>query len=100
MTEIKATKNGKHYRLEANYHADNSITCAAISALICTLAGAAELNEEAKCVYKKLDYGHAIVQYIATGETAEEDMRIILLGLMQMEAKYPEAIKVEQNIFE
>lgn len=99
MTEIKATVSGKHYRIEAKNHADNTNTCAIISAFICTLAGAAQLNPEAKSVHTKLEPGDAMVQYIATGDTAEEDMRIILLGLIRLEADFPDAIHVEQNIF-
>lgn len=87
-------------RLEVHHHADSDVLCAVISAFVCTLAGAAELNAEAKCVYSKLDYGSSVVQYIAQGETAEEDMRIILLGLLQLETQYPDSVKVEQNIFE
>ena len=99
MTEIKATLTDKHFRLEANYHSADKVTCAAISALICTLAGAAQINKEAVDAYTKLEPGHAIIQYVAKGETAEEDMRLILLGLMQIEAQYPGSVHVEQNIF-
>lgn len=99
MTEVRASVSGKHYRLEIDNHAPDSRICAGISALATTLEGAVVNNPEAQCVYRRTEHGCFRIEWIAEGDTAEEDMRIILLGLMQIAQTYPGTVNITQNIF-
>ena len=100
MTEITATVNNKHYRLEVNNHADSKEACHYVSALVYTLEGACFNNEKAFCHYSRLEPGYALIEYIAGDELAEEDFIVVLTGLMQAQKTFPEQIKINQNIFE
>lgn len=99
MTEIQATVNNNHYRLQVSNHADDSRVCAAVSALVQTLEGALINHDSAVCHYSKLEPGDASIEFIAQDEYPAEDMRCILIGLMQLQKTYPDKIVLIQNIF-
>ena len=100
MTEITATVNNRHYRLEVNNHADSHDACLAVSTLVFTLEEMAFNNDSAYCHYSTLEPGYALIEYIAGDELAEEDFIVILAGLMSVQRTYPDQITIEQNIFE
>lgn len=99
MTEITVTAKDNHYRLEAEYHADDSRICAGISAILYALEGALINNADVKVHYSKLEPGHAVIEYLSAADTAEEDMRMALIGLLQIEKSHPDSIKIVQDMF-
>lgn len=99
MTKIKATVKDDHFHFSFIDHAGDSRVCTAISTLICTLSGALLNDPEAVRVDKQIGYGDTTISWIAKGERAREDAYFTLIGLLQLEAEYPESVKVEQNIF-
>jgi len=98
MTQVKVNISSNHITFSFLNHADSSRVCTAISTLACTLANAVEHNPEAVCVYQKMEPGYTKIEYIAQGDSAAEDARVILIGLLALEADYPEDVRVEQNI--
>lgn len=99
MTKITAKQNGKHIVVKANEHADRSDICTAISTLFCTLDGAIRNNEDAVCWYSDLQPGHSRVEFLATGELAMEDLRMAVIGFLQLQESFPDSVSVDQNIF-
>ena len=99
-----ATVSGNHrnhYRLEVNNHASSTEICAAVSALVYALAGAVINNDEVITHYETLEPGHAVVDYgvnAGHGTRADEDMRCVLIGLMQVQKAYPDEIVIVENI--
>lgn len=98
MTEIVANRFNNHYRLEATGHADDHDTCVMVSALVQTLLVAVMNNPKVHVCYPTLDEGHVLIEYLAEDETGEEDMRCILIGLIQLAADHPDGVNVVQNI--
>ena len=100
MTEVKATVNGRHYRIEAHGHAGSSTVCNAVSALLYALEGALVNHDSAVCHFSRLQPGDAEIECIAQDDLPAEDFRCILIGLMQIELAHPDEIKINQNLFQ
>ena len=99
MTIVNATKNHGHYRIEIDNHADSKIVCAAVSSLVYALAGAVANNPTVQTHYETLEPGHALVDYLSDDPTGEEDMRMCVIGLKQIQLAHPEEISITENIF-
>lgn len=101
MAIITATKTGNHYRLEIDGHAGTHDACVMISALLYALVGSIHNNDTVTVHYEDLNPGHAVVEFLTDDPTGEEDMRCVLIGMMQVQFTYPDAeITISQNIFE
>lgn len=100
MTEIYASVNGTHYKIEAKNHADTSRVCTSVSTLMCTLEAAIRNNDDAVCVYSCLGPGYAKVEFVSVGPLSEEDVTMAMIGFLNLENSFPDEIRVEQNIFE
>ena len=100
MAAITATRTGNHYRLEIEGHAGTHDACVMISALLYALVGTIANNESVTVHYETLEEGHAVVDYLSDDCTGEEDMKCILIGMLQVQQTYPDAgIEIKQNIF-
>lgn len=100
MTEIVANRYNNHYRLEVDGHADEHDTCVMVSVLVQTLLVALWNNPNVHAVYPTLEDGHAVIEFLADDVTGEEDMRCILIGMIQLQKDHPEGINITQNIFD
>jgi len=99
MTEIQATVNNRHYRLQVSNHAESSQVCTAVSTLVQTLEGSLCNHDSAVCHYSILQPGNAVIEFLAEDEYPAEDFRCVLIGLMQLQKTYPEEIVLIQNFF-
>ena len=99
MTNITIKQNGKHVVVKADNHADRSDICTSVSTLLCTLDGAIRNNEDAVCWYSDLKPGRSRIEFLAAGELAMEDLRMAVIGFLQLQESFPDSVKVDQNIF-
>lgn len=99
MTEIVATRNHNHYRIEVDGHADCHDACVMVSVLIQTLLVAILNNPDVDVSYYTRENGHAVIEFLTDSITGEEDMRCILCGLEQVQHDHPEGVNIAQNIF-
>lgn len=99
MTSITAIKNGNHYRFEVEGHADSHDTCVMISCLTQTLMGSIRINDGVDVVYEIRKDGYLLMDFLTSDPMAEEDVRCIVIGLIQVQNTYPEGVSITQNIF-
>lgn len=98
MTTVEATKQHGHYRIEIDNHADSKIVCAGVSAIVFALAGAVSNNPAVLTHYERFEPGHAVIDYLSDDPLGEEDMRMCVIGLKQIQLSHPEEITITENI--
>ena len=100
MTIIKAAADGNRYTLEAKDHTNDSKVCHFISSLVYALAIAVTNSDGAVILNREMYPGYSLIDYVAADDLAEEDFRVILLGLKAIEHSYPDDVKIIlKNIF-
>ena len=98
MTEILAHADNDHYSITASNHAGSHDACVMVSAIMYALAGAIKTNPQVDVLGVQLHDGYAKIEYLSKHRTGEEDFRMAVVGLMQVELAYPDDIIVHQNI--
>lgn len=98
MTEIFAHAENNHYSITASNHAGSHDACVMVSAIMYALAGATKTNPKVLALSTHLRDGYAEINYHSKDPTGEEDFRMAVVGLMQVELAYPDDIIVHQNI--
>ena len=100
MTLVKCEKLKDMYTVRAKGHATGSQeVCAAVSGILYALAGYVENNRHG-LIYQRwsMDSGDVDVTFRG-GERAEAVYQMTLIGLLQIEKRYPEYIRVERQEF-
>ena len=98
MTDITVREKDNLYLIQAKGHATGSEkVCSGISAIMYSLAGWLENNEE-HIRYKshKLTSGDAVIEFKGTDEIARAVFDMAVIGLLQIEQKYPDFIKIKK----
>jgi len=99
MTEVIASKEKNHYKIQAKNHAGSSEVCNGISAILYALEGAL-FNNDYVCEHiSTLTPGNAEIAAVCLDSTAAEDFRMALIGIMQIQKAHPGEVGVSQNIF-
>lgn len=97
MTQVYAERDGNRYTIYANGHATGSPeVCAAISGLLYALAGyVRNASDGSTLAYdERLESGNVQLHFRG-GEGAGGAFDMAVIGLKQIEAKYPELVSVE-----
>lgn len=97
MTEVYAERDGNRFLISANGHATGSPeVCAAVSGLIYALAGyVRNASDNSTLSYdERLASGNVCIRFRG-GEGAVGAFEMAVIGLKQIEAKYPEFLRVE-----
>lgn len=97
MTRVYAERDGNRYTIYANGHATGSPeVCAAISGLLYALAGyVRNASDGSTLAYdERLESGNVQLHFRG-GEGAGGAFDMAVIGLKQIEAKYPELVSVE-----
>lgn len=97
MTRVYAERDGNRYTIYANGHATGSPeVCAAISGLLYALAGyVRNASDGSTLAYdERLESGNVHLHFRG-GEGAGGAFDMAVIGLKQIEAKYPELVSVE-----
>lgn len=97
MTKIYAERDGDLYLISAQGHATGSVeVCAAISGILYALMGYVKnaADESAIICSDQIRSGDVQFQFRG-GPGAAGAFEMAVIGLMQIEAKYPEFIQVE-----
>lgn len=97
MTRVYAKRDGNRYTIYANGHATGSPeVCAAISGLLYALAGyVRNASGGSTLAYdERLESGNVQLHFRG-GEGAGGAFDMAVIGLKQIEAKYPELVSVE-----
>lgn len=97
MTRVYAERDGNRYTICANGHATGSPeVCAAISGLLYALAGyVRNASDGSTLAYdERLESGNVQLHFRG-GEGAGGAFDMAVIGLKQIEAKYPELVSVE-----
>lgn len=97
MTRVYAERDGNRYTIYANGHATGSPeVCAAISGLLYALAGYVRNASDGSTLSydERLESGNVQLHFRG-GEGAGGAFDMAVIGLKQIEAKYPELVSVE-----
>lgn len=93
--KVSAVRDG--LQLELHDHATGEpLVCAGASAIVWSLAGWLKNHHEAEPVMT-LRPGDAFLQCARTAE-AEVAFELAVVGLMQLEKKYPEKVRVDREV--
>ena len=92
MTLVSLKSNGTKYSVKANQHTDPRV-CAGISALLFTIAGYVSNQPSIKVKEITLEPGDSYLEWDG-GCFARAAYEMAQIGFMQLEAGYPEDMKV------
>lgn len=98
MTEIYVVKDRNRYKMRVKNHADSTEACHAVSAIVYALEGALQNNDYASEHTSVFEPGYAEIEAVCLDDTAAEDFRMALIGLMQIRLAHPEELGITQNI--
>ena len=99
MTDITIDVHRNHYHVTAEGHAEDAMVCAGISVLTQTLAGCLMNHDDVKVKTFDIADGHVDLEWVSHGWKVLEDVKMMTIGLLQIEQSYPGNAKIKQNIF-
>lgn len=97
MTSVYAERDGNRYTIAAQGHATGSPeVCAAISGILYALAGYVRNADDGSTLayYERLESGIVDLSFRG-GPGAEGAFDMAVIGLKQIEAQYPDFLRVE-----
>lgn len=101
MTKVYIEADGNRRILSARGHATGSSECcAAISGILYALAGYLEnvqAEEELRIYDRRMEEGDVYID-VRVGQKADAAFDMTVCGLLQIEKKYPEFIRVEMYL--
>lgn len=101
MTKVYYEAEGGRYLLSVKDHATGSpAVCAAISGLCYGLAGYlinAEEGKEVLVYNRRMEDGNVLLHFHGT-EKAQGAFEVVVIGLLQLEKKYPDLVRVEKAV--
>ena len=93
MTTVYATDAGGVMRLSVRGHATGSDqVCAAVSGLVCALAGYLANDDGAQVQEQVVDSARAVFRFTG-GPEAHGAFKAVVIGLQQLAASYPDFIE-------
>ena len=99
MTDITVEVSRNHYHVVADDHADDSAVCAGISALVQMLGGCINNHDDVKIKTFDIKPGHIEYEFISSGWKVLEDVKAMVIGILQIQQGYPGNVKITENIF-
>lgn len=93
MTKIYLETDGFQRGLICEGHASDAASCAAVSTLVCTLAGYLH-NIPCKIMTEELSSGHARIFYRGRRKELKTAFDLVTIGFLQLEKSYPDAVKI------
>ena len=97
MTRVYLERDGPRCVVRCIEHADGwPEVCAAISTLMYSAAGWLQNREGAEISACELEPGDALLDYSA-GEAGTAVYELLLIGFLQLEARYPQALRVMEG---
>lgn len=96
MTTITLCKNESTYSIEAKGHTEGRV-CSAISMMLYTVAGFVDNDPFIKVYESTLAPGDSMIKW-SGGISARGAYEMAKIGLLQLEAGYPEHLKVGVNL--
>ena len=95
MTSITLSQDDRRFSIKANEHTDSRV-CAGISAILYAVAGWILNNQDIlECHMVRLDAGDAELIWEGA-DKAETVYELAMIGLLQIEKKYPDEIKIKK----
>lgn len=95
MTKVYYEAEGGRYLLSVKDHATGSpVVCAAVSGLCYALAGYLANAEDVTVYNRRMEPGDVLLHFRGD-QQAQGAFEAVVIGLLQMEKKYPELVRVE-----
>lgn len=96
MTKVYYEAEGGRYLLSVKDHATGSpVVCAAVSGLCYALAGYLANAEDVTVYNRRMKPGDVLLHFRGD-QQAQGAFEAVVIGLLQLEKKYPELVRVER----